>query len=114
MPIIARLAHPVHGEKDASTQAEVDEAKVNGWEVVGSLTPPPPFTSVTSPNLEEEQAKLDALKHQVKGETTKLTNLKAQVKEEQAKLDALKASQPPPPPPLPGNLGAIVNTLPGT
>lgn len=125
MPIIARLAHPIHGEKDAYTPAEVKEAKENGWEeVTPEETAVPSFFSVSTNDddkakldvqLEELNKQLTALKTQVKGETTRLGNLKAQVAEEQAKLDALKGEQRTPPPAGP-NLGAIVNTLtnPGT
>lgn len=129
MPIIARLAHPIHGEKDAYSPAEVKEAKENGWEEITPGDPDTPsFFSVTTTDdktaeeakvtlddltgqVKAEQEKLDAVKHQLKGETTKLGNLKTQVKEEQAKLDAIKAQQLSVVPPGGPNIGAIANAI---
>lgn len=91
------LTHPLHGELYINNVAAINEAKANGWvEFTPGGAPIPPFTSADPAVLAEEQEKLDAIKHQVKSETTKLNNLKTQVKEEQAKLDAIKAQTPPP------------------
>lgn len=100
MPIIARMAHPQHGEMDVASHTQMEEAKANGWVVKGESSPPPPFTSAVLPENHYTQEFVDELTARAEKAEAEVKELKVDIKALKAEIKALKVPPLPSAPPL--------------